>query len=206
MIKLDLDINERDLRRIEYRLGSMSQKAPRVLSAAVNKTAKAARKDLAEEAQRTYTVKKGGFYKEMRIKYASSSNPTALITSQGEVIPLRDFKNSAAGGRTRVQVKKDGSLKDLEKDGIKAFKNNIAERGQERKRDTKKGKKGSAVRHIAIAQRQAETRLHIHEKFGPSIPSMLGNEETVYGVVEPRIEKELSDNVERQIDRILKGR
>lgn len=205
MIELNFNIREKDVRKIEYRLGGMSRKAPKVLRAAVNQTAKTARKDLAEEAQKTYTVKKGGFYKEMRIKYATGNNPTALITSQGGVIPLRDFKHSASGGRTRVQVKKDGSLEDLDAGGIMAFKNNIARKGQMRKRETKKGKKGSAVRHIAIAQRESGARLHIHEKFGPSIPSMLGNEKTTYGAVAPEIEKNLSENVEKQIRKVLRG-
>jgi hypothetical protein len=205
VIEVNFNVSERDLRKIEGRLGSMCQKAPAVLKSAVNQTARMARKDLAEEAQRTYTVKKSGFYKEMKIHYGSNSNPEALITSQGEVIPLRDFKHSASGGRTRAQVKKDGSLKDLEKDGIKAFKNNIAERGQKRKKDTRKGKKGSAVRHIAIAERETRERLHIHELFGPAIPSMLGNEETTYGAVAPKIEQNLSENVEKQIERVLRG-
>ena len=110
---------------------------------------------------------------------------------------------STAGGQVRVQVRKDRSLKPLEKDGIKAFVNNIAERGQVRRRDTRKGRKGSAVRHMAIAQREGSERLHIQEKFSNSIPVMIGNEDTVYGVVEPHIQEMLQTSIDKEIDKIL---
>lgn len=195
---------DRDLLdKVKKRLGRMQEQAPRVIKNAVNQTARQARRELAEEAQKTYTVKKGGFYKAMRIRSASVGDLEAVISAAGSPLPLIDFRVSTAGGQVRVQVRKDRSLKPLEKDGIKAFVNNIAERGQVRRRDTRKGRKGSAVRHMAIAQREGSERLHIQEKFSNSIPVMIGNEDTVYGVVEPHIQEMLQTYIDKEIDKIL---
>lgn len=195
---------DRDLLyKVKKRLGRMQEQAPRVIKNAVNQTARQARRELAEEAQETYTIKKGGFYKAMRIRNASVGDLEAVISAAGSPLPLIDFRVSTAGGQVRVQVRKDRPLAPLEKDGIKAFVNNIAQRGQVRRRDTRKGRRGGAVRHMAIAQREGKKRLHIQEKFSNSIPVMIGNEDTVYGVVEPHIQEMLQTNIDREIDKIL---
>lgn len=194
------------LRQIERKLGKMKGEAPKVLKNAVNQTAKQARKELAAEAQKTYTIKKGGFTKAMKLKSASMSNPEATIKAKGEPIPLVNFRVSKAGGQVRAQVLKSGGLKPLEKGGIKAFVNNIARKGQTRKKDTKKGKVGTSVRHNAIAQRETKQRLGIEEKFSNSIPIMLGNEKRAYGVVEPHIKENLRKNVENEVRKVLLGR
>ena len=193
------------LRKVERKLGKMKSEAPKVLKNAINQTAKQARKELAQEAQKTYTIKSGGFQKAMKLKAASRNNLEATIKAKGEPIPLKNFRFSKAGGRVRVQVLKSGGLKPLEKGGIKAFVNNIARRGQTRQKDTKKGKAGTDVRHNAIAQRETKERLGIEEKYSNSIPVMLGNEKRVYGIVEPQIKENLRKNIEIQIRKVLGG-
>lgn len=113
------------LKKIERKLGRMKSEAPKVLKNAVNQTAKQARKELAEEAQKTYTIKKGGFNKAMRLKAASTGNPEAVIKAKGKPIPLKNFRFSRTGGGVRAQVLKSGGLKPLVKGDIKAFVNNI---------------------------------------------------------------------------------
>lgn len=193
------------LRQIERKLGKMKIEAPKVLKNAINQTAKQARKELASEAQKTYTIKNGGFNKAMKMKAASTGSLEATIKAKGAPIPLKNFRISKAGGQVRAQVLKSGSLKPLVKNGIKGFVNNIAEKGQKRKKDTKKGKAGTSVKHNAVAQRQTKKRLGIEEKFSNSIPVMLGNEKRVYGVVEPHIHENLRKNIEREVRRILEG-
>lgn len=193
------------LQQIERKLGRMRGEAPKVLQRAVNQTAKQARKELAEEAQKTYTIKNGGFNKAMKLKAASKSNPEATITAKGKPIPLKNFRFSNSGGQVRAQVLKSGGLKPLVKGGIKAFVNNVADKEQRRKRDTKKGKKGTKVRHNAIAQRLTKKRLPIKVMYSNSIPVMLGNEKRVYGVVKPHIQENLKKNIEKEIRRALGG-
>lgn len=200
-VKYDRDM----LRKVEKKLGKMKSEAPKVLKNALNQTAKQARKDLATEAQKTYTIKNGGFNRAMKLKPASSGNLEAVITAKGAPLPLKNFRFSKAGGQVRVQVLKSGGLKPLIKGNIKAFVNNIARKGQKRKKDTKKGKAGTDVKHNAIAQRLTEKRLGIKEKYSNSVPVMIGNEKRVYGIVRPDIQKNLQENIEKQVQKVLGG-
>ena len=202
---IEITINRNTLGQIETRLGRMQNQAPSVLKNAINQTAKQARKDLASEAQKKYTIKNAGFNRAMRLKAASVSNMEAVITSSGAPIPLKNFRVSKAGGRVRAQVLKSGGLKELEVGGRKAFVNNIARKGQTRKRDTAKGGKGTQVKHMSVAQRLTEKRLHIKELYSNSIPIMIGNEDRVYGVVKPNIQDNLQRNIEYQIRKVLGG-
>lgn len=203
MIEITYDRNM--LSKVERRLGRMKSEAPKVLKNAINQTAKQARKDLATEAQKTYVVKVGSFNKEMKIKGATTGRMEATIKATGEPLPLRSFRISKAGGRIRAQVLKSGGLKPLERNGIRAFVNNVAKKNQKRKRDTEKGKKGSQVTHVAVAQRLSKKRLEIKTLWGNSIPVMIGNEKRVYGIVKPHIKENLRRNVEAQVRKVLEG-
>ena len=178
---------------IERRLGQFKAKAPKVMCKSINDTAKWARRELAKEARKTYTVKQGRFYKNMAIKNARYSNLEATIQSEGAPMKLVEFKYSAGKKTTKAQVKLNGGLKALEKGGIKAFVNKISSKSQ------------SGRGHTGIAQRIGPERLPIKELFSNSIPVMIGNEKEVYGIVEPEIEKKLMQYVESHIKKVLEG-
>ena len=173
----------------------------KALKKALKTTAEHARQRLADQAQNAYTVKNAGFKKAMTIKATSDYS---LIHSEGEPLPLRSFKTSKGKTVTKAQVVKPGRLKPLQRGGIKAFVNNIAEKGSVRKRDTKKGIKGSKIRHIAVAQREGSKRLGIEEKYSNSIPVMLGSPKRVYGKVRSEIASDLQTQIRMFVDRALK--
>ena len=107
-------------------------------------TAKQARKDLATEAQKTYTVKTGRFNKAMKIKNATPSRLEATIKATGKVMGLKDFKVSPATMRTgenrpevvKAKVLKSGGMKPLQMGSLKAFVTKFASG------------------HVAVAQRR----------------------------------------------------
>lgn len=175
------------LNYVEKRLGDLSNKAPKVICKSINETAKWARAELAKEAQKTYLVKSGQFNKNMKIENARYSNLEATIKSQGAPMELYAFKYSVGKKATKAQVLKSGSLKKLEKSGIRAF---VAK---------------FASGHRTIAQRQGKERLPIKVLFSNSIPKMLGNEKRVYGVVRPEIQKELNKRIKTHIKKVLEG-
>ncbi|MFQ8681963.1 hypothetical protein [Enterocloster sp.] len=177
-----------------------SKEQAKALRSALSLTANQARATLSDQAQNTYTVKNAGFKKSMRI---SATSKYTVIRAEGAPLPLKDFKVSTRGKTVRAQVLKRGHLKPLVKGDIKAFVNNIADKNQVRKKDSKKGKAGSKVRHIAVAQREGKQRLGINAKFSNSIPAMLGSAKRVYGVVEPEIGKDLQNNLRMFIDKAL---
>ncbi len=173
-----------------------------VLKKALKQTSEQARKRLAEKAQGSYTVKNAGFKKAMRIRVSGTS---ARILAEGEPLSLEKFRHRTSKSGVKVQVVKSGGLKSIisQRNGTKAFLNNIAKKGQTRKKSTRKGAVGSAVRHIAIAQRRSHARLTINEKFSNSIPAMIGSEKHVYGMVEPYIAEDLQENLRKFVDEAL---
>lgn len=196
---VDTDEVSRILSRLEE-----PQMQNRALRKAVAATAKQARERLASRAQESYTVKNAGFKKAMRIRTSSGRAPSSTIRSEGEPLPLNRFKISRGKkAGVKAQIVKPGSLKRLERGGIKSFVNNIAAKNQVRRKDTQKGKAGTAVRHFAVAQRKGRERLKINEKFSNSIPVMLGSSERVYGNVQPYIAADLQENLRKFVEEAL---
>ena len=78
---IEYQVDEQMLEEVQAKLGEMSRKAPTVISRALNKVAVTARVDLANKAQATYTVKSGGFKKDMTIRKASAGRLEAVIHS-----------------------------------------------------------------------------------------------------------------------------
>lgn len=193
MIEISYDRNM--LEQVERRLGRMKSEAPKALKNAINQTAKQARKDLATEAQKTYTVKTGRFNKAMKIKNATPSRLEVTIKATGKVMGLKDFKVSPVTMRTgenrpevvKAKVLKSGGMKPLQMDSLKAFVTKFASG------------------HVAVAQRRGSERKPIKAFSANSIPVMLGNEKRVYGVVKPHIKENLKRNVQVQVRKILEG-
>lgn len=207
MISVSVEMDA--LKEIEQKLDAigMSGKSASIIKKAVNETARQAKKKLAVKAKATYTVKKGNFSEVMHIRGATTGNLTATIEAKSEPLPLTRFKNSVGKKTTKAQVLRDGSLKELKstRNGdIRAFMNNIARKGQVRKKDTEKGKAGSAVIHVAVAQREGKERLHINEKYGPSLAAMLGSKHTL-GEEEENILADLKESLEKHIKALREG-
>lgn len=178
------EVDRATLQEVEARLGALKSKAPTVISRALNKTATSARVDLAARAQAAYTVKSGGFKKDMEIKKATRGNLVATIKSQGKPLSIVKFHTTAAKkAGAKANIVNGGGLKPLIRDGIKAFK----------------GPNGH------IYQRRGKPRLPIKRLSSNSIPKMIGSEEHVYGVVRPKIESDLQHYMDQQIEMLVGG-
>lgn len=190
---IEIDYDRQMLAKVEKKLGSMKKEAPKVLKNAINQTARQVRKELAEEAQKTYVVKSGRFNKAMKIKNATGGNLEATIKATGKVMDLKDFKVNPASVKNgndrpdsvKAKVLKSGGMKSLQKGKLKAF--------------VVKFKSG----HVAVAQRREKESKTIKTLYSNSIPKMLGNEKRVYGIVKPNIRKNLKENVDKQIRKVL---
>lgn len=207
---IDVAIRLENMSEIEQKLDKLNANAANEIKKAVNETARKTKKELAEGARRRYTAKRPKYSDAMQIRGATVSNLTAELTASTPPIPLVDggtdgskanFKVSVGKKATKVQILKGGSLKELKVGGIKAFVNNIARKGQTRKKDTEKGKAGSQVLHIAMAQREGRDRLHINEKFGPSVAAMLGG---TFKAQEHTIREDLQTALEKHIELWMK--
>lgn len=191
---LQFEIDQATLQVIQQALGGLKSESRKVLKNAVNATAKQAKADLADKAKGEYAVKKTRFTKAMTTRNASLSRPEATINVTGEQLELLDFKASPATFRTgsarpsvvKAKVLLSSSLKPLAKSDIKAF--------------ITKFQSG----HVSIVQRKGKARLPVKKLLSNSIPKMVGNQEKVYGIVEPHIYSNLMDNIAKEIDKVLK--
>lgn len=194
MIKVD--IQSITLKDIEKKLDNLSNKSPEVLKNSINDTAKQARKQISLQAQKTYVMKTGRFNKAMKIKNASKTKLEAIIGATGSVTELKDFKVSPAKVAPKdnkpdvVKGKglKQSSMKKLQKGDLKAFVARFANG------------------HVSVVQRRTDKRFPLKKFLSPSLPKMLGNEEKVYGIVQPDIYKNLQDNIEKHISKVLEGK
>ena len=135
-------------------------------------------------------VKSPRFKKAIAQKNATASNPTATLKITGAVNELADFKykDNTSTDAARGKVLKASGLKSLQKGNLKAFITKF----------------GSG--HVSVVQRKGTSRLPLKKLLSPSIPTMVGNEAKVYGIVKPNIEKNLQKNIQKQIDKILGGK
>ena len=202
MIKVEVD--KRTMRSIEFKLGKLSSKAPTVMKKAINDTAKQARKQLAMEAQKQYSIKFGRFNKTMRIKNASIASPVAIIKTTGQSLEIMDFKASPNKYLTgdnkpdviKGKVYRKGRLKNLQRGNLKSF---IVKFKNGHVSVVQRVKKGSEPEKSKLGHR------YIKKLLSPSIPTMLGNEAKVYGIVKPVIENNLKINLQKHIKMVLEG-
>jgi len=187
---IEFEVDRTQLERIELKLKNCRDKAPLALKNAVNATARDAKKDLANKAKETYAVKSPRFKKAIAQKNATKSKPTAILKITGKVNELADFKykENEGANAARGKVLKSGGLKTLQKGDLKAFITKF----------------GSG--HVSVVQRKTSARLPVKKLLSPSIPTMIGNEAKVYGVVKPNIQENLQKNIHKQIDKILGGK
>ena len=106
---IEYQVDEQMLEEVQAKLGAMKAKAPTVISRALNKVAVTARVDLANKAQATYTVKSGGFKKDMTIRKASAGRLEAVIHSEGRPLDIDRFHITApkkTGAKARDQQRR----------------------------------------------------------------------------------------------------
>lgn len=200
---INFEIDENEIKKIEKKLGNLSSKAPVVIKNAVNETAKKAREQLAKKAQEKYEIKKSKFNKSMKIKNATVSNNTAIISATGEVLELLDYKASPSKysktqrrNAVKGKVYKNGSLKLLQKGDLKAF--------------IVRFRNGhiSVVQRVEKGKEPSKSKLgnrYIKKILSPSIPKILGNETKVFGLVQPQIHSELKNNLSKHVEKMLRG-
>ena len=204
MIHFQVDMQ--DLTRIESALGMMKDKSKMVLRTAINNTAKQTVTLLVDEANREYHITKSKVKKTISTKKATTGTLTAVITSTEPVNELYDFK---VNPRTYIR---GGGVRG-------GYKGNVRRDKPATKLVLKPGASGDKYRafvvryqsgHITVGQRVPGKKMKSkpHKEFvktllSPSTPNMLGYEEGVYGVVEPKMYDMLQQNIQIQIQRYL---
>ncbi|MCI6937320.1 MAG: phage tail protein [Clostridiales bacterium] len=184
---IDIDVRCEGASLLIQTLTDAPEKAKRVISMSVNKIARSARTQMAREASERYFVTVGNARKTISIKKAGGDGLKAELISKGFPISLAHFKVSPKkvqhkgrrNKKVRVQVKRNGGGATLDRAFIMAI--------------------GSGV---GVFERNGDTKYHVHKLFGPSVPSMLKNEEIQQELEKTTAEK-LNKELNRQLARIM---
>ncbi len=203
---IHFQVEMQDLTQIEFALGMMKDKSKMVLRTAINNTAKETVTLLVDEANRQYYIAKSRVRKTMTTKKATVGKLEAIVTSSEPVNELYDFKvnprtyirGGGAPGGYKGNVRRDKAASKL------VLKPGAA--GDQYKAFVVRYQSG----HITVAQRVPGKRMKskphkefVKSLFSPSTPNMLGYEQGVYGVVEPKMYDMLQKNIQEQIQRYL---
>ena len=202
-------VDMQDLTQIEAALGMMKDKSKLVLKAAINNTAKQTVKLLVDEANKEYQLSQPAqIRKTLSVQKATTKNLTALVTSKGRVNELFNFmvkprtyiKGGGVPGGYDAHTKRGAPYQNI------FLKQNAAADEDKYRAFVVTYKSG----HKTIAQRRPGKRMKSNPSkeflktlFAPSIPNILGDEQGVYGVVEPKMYNMLQQNIQEQILRFL---
>ena len=188
---ITVEVDRQMLRYVQKRLGEMQSQAPKVISRALNDTARTGRVSLTKGVQQRYVAKTGATKRNMHIKKATYGSLEAIITAQGKTMGLSKFKATAPYSGAKAKVLRSSGLKKLvNAQGNKAFAAGVTT-----------GHPG--VVHKGIFQRLGKNRFPIKEPQGPSSAKMVeivySGERGVANAVKPEIEKTLKKNIDRHI-------
>lgn len=196
------------LAEIEAALGMAKDKSKQVLKTAINNTAKETVNLLINTAKETYAIReKREIKKTLSLDKAKISNLTATITSKGRVNELYNFKVTpniyVRGGGVPGGYK--GKVVKSNAHGKKLILKPGAD-GDEYKAFIVKYRSG----HMTVGQRVLGKRMKsnpqkefVKSLLSPSVPKMLGNEQGVFGIVQPKMYNMLQRNIQSQIQRFL---
>ncbi len=189
MTGISITTDKKQLKRLKRKLGNLKDKTPVAMRRAINEAARKARTEMDRNTREKYFMKRKFIFGSLHTDLARGGNLRARISSKGKAIPLAEFRTNPAKPNPkrrkpiRIQVKRGGGAKALNKDP-KAFVAIL---------------KGEKV----IAERTSGRRGPLKGLFGPSVPSVMKNDEILSGV-EEAARKKLAERLEHHISHLLK--
>lgn len=184
-------IEIKNLDKAQRLLSGIKNGVERATSSAINRSITTIKKDLKKDVTTNYAITSTEVEKTLSVKRANFKTPIGYIRAKSPRLSLyKFFKTKKADGTLLVRVKKREKRKEV------IGKTNLY--GRPFLAIMKNG-------HRGIFQRKGKSREStIQDLKTVSIPQMLGTE-TVQEYVENKAPKILEKNLDREIDRILKG-
>lgn len=180
-----IELNLRQVERVEEIFRNTPQQVPKVISRAINRAAHVGRAQATRSVRENYNIKHRDVSSTIKVRTASPDNLNANIRSSGAPMKLMKFRVSPNSPKKAKQVTvgvKKGSRKKIKG----AF---VA---------------GMNSGHVNVFTRVSKPRLPIRGHYGPSVPQMIGNE-SVVSVVENKTYQELDSRLDHEINRLLRG-
>lgn len=183
---VEIKFDEKKLRKIQLMLRDMPREMPKVMSKAVNITAKSIRAEMARRIANETNMKVGAIKKfGMDWEKATYSRWQSIIGISGRRIPLIGFKGTKQI-KTGVsyQIKKTGGRQTIKSTFIAVMQSG----------------------HKGVFKREGEARLPIVELRGPSIGRVFEDAAGLARTVTQSAYKKLEQNIDAQVAYILKKR
>lgn len=207
MIHIEVD-TQAEIVRIGQRLERLAFQAPDILRLSINAAARKVRKQITKDAAETYTIDENILKDRSKgapkVQTAKPGNIEAVIRSKGPVNDLIDFLVRPGSDGAKAKVLKSGGMKPLER-GAKAFIGRFQSghtavlQRQIRQTYTVGGAADRIKKYGYPSGGQWPDMTRIKKLLGPSVPSMLGNEEIqektrtmLYTVLDQEIEKRIN--------------
>ena len=212
MIHIEVD-TQAEIEKIAKRLEWQAIKAPDVLRLSINAAARKVRKQIPDNVEDAYTIDPSVLKDRKRgaptVQTAKPGNIMAVIRSKGPVNELSDFLAEEGSRGVKTKVRKDGGKKLLERAGATAFKVTfrsthmaIAQR-RIGETYTTSGAADRVEKYGMPRRGQWPDMTRIKVLTGPSVPSMMGNEEVqertrtiLYDVLDREIEKRIEKTIQ----------
>lgn len=188
-MELFLQFDKKQLNRLWREFDNMPREARRALVSSLNRTIIGVRTDTKRQVSKAYFVKVSDASRTMSIIKAGPKHLQATLRSEGNVIPLIDFRvspkrptNPPPKGGIKVKVKRNGAAHILKHAFIAEMWNG----------------------HVGVFERERKSSLPIHQLFSAAIPSMVKDPKTLAEIQKSAFDR-LGKALDHEIDRILKG-
>lgn len=214
MIQIEID-TQAEIIAIGERLEGLAFQAPDILRLSINAAARKVRKQITKDVGDTYAIDdsilKDRSKGAPKLQTAKPGNIEAVIRSKGPVNDLIDFLVKPGNSGAKAKVLQSGGLKSLEVGGAKAF----IGRFQSGHTAVLQRQIGSTYTMTGAAARidkygyprngQWPDLTRIKKLLGPSVPSMMSNEEVqekartmLYMVLEQEIDKRITKALKKK--------
>lgn len=193
MISVDISPDEKQLQFLRDTLGRFPEKVKKAMVRAINRSVEGARTDAVKKVCEEYAIKPSDVRKTIVIARASSSKMEAQIISTGRPIPLIKFnvKPKKAPAKGTKVVKRKAVIAGVKFGNAEEIPNSFIAQ-------MKSG-------HVGVFSRANNApRLPIEQKYGPSVPQMIGNKDVI-DFIEKRARERLDKELRHQIAYLLGG-
>ena len=184
-----------NIEEVKQRLGNLSHKAPSVLANAINRTTTNIKKTMAQQTAKRYNIANGEVKKTISISKATRARLEGATISKASPIALAKFKVSP----NRIVSYANG------KPSPKVYKVSV-EKGPASKRLDADPKAFIAVMksgHQGLFRRLTDDSLPIKQLYGPSVPQMIKNDESMKNIQE-EAQSTLRKRIDAEIENILR--
>lgn len=180
-----IELTAEQIEKAERALENIPDGVPKVIVRAINRAAESARTEASRKVREKYYVKHSDVISTIKIYKASPADYSATIISKGHVLALPKFRVTP---REPEPKRKKSIIVRVKRGGGGPLPGAFVAQ-------MKSG-------HVGVFKRVGKPRLPIEQKYGPSVPQMLGSP-SVSQWIEEKAQETLEKRLDHEINRLL---